>query len=58
MHKFVIGCGFGSLFMDFSAVNGLGVHVYSADSGYGKTTAMLAGASIWGDPMPRYDEAR
>lgn len=51
MHKFVIGCGFGSLFMDFSAVNGLGVHVYSPDTGYGKTTAMLAGASIWGDPM-------
>ena len=59
MHKFIIGCGFGSLFMDFSAVHGLGVHVYSADSGYGKTTAMLAGASIWGDPslvMMKHDD--
>lgn len=50
MHKFVIGCGFGAPFMDFSAVRGLGVHIWSAKSGYGKTTAMLAGAAIWGDP--------
>lgn len=50
LHKFVIGCGFGAPFMDFSAVRGLGVHIWSALSGYGKTTAMLAGASIWGDP--------
>ena len=50
MHKFVIGCSFGAMFMDFSAVRGLAVHTHSAKSGYGKTTAMLAGASIWGDP--------
>jgi hypothetical protein len=50
MHKFVIGCSFGAMFMDFSAVRGLAVHTHSAKSGYGKTLAMLAGASIWGDP--------
>lgn len=50
MHKFIVGCGFGAQFMDFSAVRGLGIHTYSAVSGYGKTTAMLAAAAIWGDP--------
>ena len=50
MHQFIIGLSFGSVFTKFTPVNGAVLHVFSKDSGIGKTTAMLAGASIWGDP--------
>jgi hypothetical protein len=50
MHQFVIGLSFGSIFTDFTPVNGALMHIFSPDSGIGKTTALYAGASIWGDP--------
>lgn len=34
----------------FPAINGAIFHVHSKDSGLGKTTAMFAGASVWGNP--------
>jgi Domain of unknown function (DUF927) len=50
MHQFVIGIAFGSIFTDFTPVNAALLHIYSPESGIGKTTALFAGASIWGDP--------
>jgi len=50
VHQFIIGLSFGSIFTDFTAINAALLHVFSPDSGIGKTTALNAGASIWGDP--------
>jgi hypothetical protein len=36
--------------MEFQPINAAAFHLYSKESGLGKTTGMLAGASIWGDP--------
>lgn len=51
IHQFIIGLGFGSIFAKFTPVNAALFHVFSPDSGIGKTTALVAAASIWGDPM-------
>lgn len=50
-HQFVIGLGFGSIFTHFTAVNAGIYHMYSPESGLGKTTALYAAMSIWGDPI-------
>jgi len=50
VHQFVIGLAFGSIFTEFSPVNAALLHLYSPESGLGKTTALQAAASIWGDP--------
>lgn len=50
LHQFIIGLSFGSIFTKFTAVNAALLHVFSPDSGLGKTTALFAAASIWGDP--------
>jgi hypothetical protein len=50
MHQFVIGLSFGSPLMQFATQHACVFHIYSPDPGLGKTTAMLAGASIWGNP--------
>ena len=50
LHQFVVGTSFGSPLMQFSPINCAGLHIYSKESGVGKTTAMAAGASIWGRP--------
>lgn len=50
-HKFMVALSFGSPLMPFfSPINGVIFHMHSQDSGHGKTTAMLAGASAWGNP--------
>lgn len=49
-HQFMVGMSFGSVLMHFQPLNAAAFHLYSKDSGLGKTTGMLAGASIWGDP--------
>jgi hypothetical protein len=36
--------------MKFSPINCSALHIYSKESGVGKTTAMIAGASVWGNP--------
>ena len=50
MHQFAIGVAFGSILMEFQSINGAVFHIHSKGTGLGKTTAMLAGASIWGNP--------
>jgi hypothetical protein len=50
MHQFVVGMSFGAVLMEFQPINAAAFHIFSKGSGLGKTTAMLAGASIWGDP--------
>jgi uncharacterized protein (DUF927 family) len=50
IHQFAIGLAFGSIFSDFTPVAGALFHIYSPESGIGKTTALVAGASIWGNP--------
>ena len=36
--------------MAMSPINCAGLHIYSKESGVGKTTAMAAGVSVWGNP--------
>jgi len=50
LHQFMIGACFGSIFTKFTPIFGAILHVYSPDSGIGKTTAYQAGMSMWGDP--------
>ena len=50
LHQFMIGLTFGSVLMEFQPVNAAAFHVWSKGSGLGKTTAMFAGASVWGSP--------
>lgn len=49
-YQFMIGLSFGAPLMRFQALNAAAFHLYSKQSGMGKTTAMLAGASVWGNP--------
>ena len=51
IHQFAIGLAFGSIFSEFTPVAGCLFHIYSPESGIGKTTALVAGASIWGNPQ-------
>lgn len=49
-HQFMIGAGFGSVLMEFLPnINAAMLHIYSEDSGFGKTTLKYAMASIWGN---------
>lgn len=50
LHQFVVCAGFGSALMRFTTVSAGLLHLWSKDSGYGKTTALLAALSPWGDP--------
>lgn len=50
LHQYVIGLSFGSPLIAFTPISASLFHIHSKDSGLGKTTAMKAGASIWGDP--------
>ena len=50
LHQFVVGTSFGSPLMQFSPINCAALHIHSKESGVGKTTAMVAGVSVWGDP--------
>lgn len=50
VHQFMIGLSFGAALMHFQPINAAAFHVFSKSSGLGKTTSMLAGASVWGDP--------
>jgi hypothetical protein len=50
LHQFAIGVGFGSIFSDFTTIHGSVLHIFSPESGIGKTTSMIAGASVWGNP--------
>jgi hypothetical protein len=50
LHQYILGTGFGSVLMPFSSLHCAAMHIHSKESGLGKTTAMIAGASIWGNP--------
>ena len=50
LHQFMFGLSLGSILMEFQPINAAAFHAWSKGSGLGKTTAMYAGASIWGDP--------
>lgn len=48
-YQFMVGIGFGSILMEMTPINGVQYHFHSKDSGLGKTTAMIAMMSVWGD---------
>ena len=49
-HQFVICSAFGSVLMEFiDNVPAAGMHLYSTGTGHGKTTALFAANSIWGN---------
>jgi hypothetical protein len=50
LHQYVVGTSFGSPLMQFTAVHCAALHVYSKESGVGKTTALSAALSVWGRP--------
>lgn len=50
MHQYVLGLAFGSPLVAFSSDGAALFHMFSKDTGFGKTTAMLAANSVWGDP--------
>ena len=49
-HQFMIGLSFAAPLMQFQPINAAAFHMYSRDSGLGKTTGMLVGSSVWGNP--------
>ena len=50
-HQYMFGLAFGSPLMAFLPnIAGAIYHLMSPDSGYGKTTGMYGGASVWGNP--------
>lgn len=50
LHQFLTCAGFGSVLMKFMPVNAALLHIWSKDSGFGKTHAQYAALSPWGDP--------
>ena len=50
-HQMMFGLSFGSPLMEFvPGIAGALFHLMSAETGYGKTTGMKGGASVWGNP--------
>jgi len=50
LHQFITCVGFGSVLMKFLPINAALLHIWSKDSGFGKTHAQYAALSVWGDP--------
>lgn len=50
LHQFVVCAGFGSALMKFLPINAALIHLWSKDSGFGKTHAQYAALSAWGNP--------
>jgi len=50
LHQFITCVGFGSVLMKFLPINASLLHLWSKDSGFGKTHAQYAALSPWGDP--------
>lgn len=50
VHQYVVARAFGSVLMRLMPQNACGLNIFSQDSGFGKTTAMIGGASVWGNP--------
>lgn len=49
-YQFMLGMAFGAPLMQFLPLNSFHFHMHSDDSGLGKTTTLMAIASVWGDP--------
>jgi hypothetical protein len=50
MHQYVLCTAFGSPLMQFIPnITAAAMHVYNKESGLGKTTAMLAAQTVWGE---------
>lgn len=49
-YQYVMGASFGSALMEFTPVACSSLHIHSKDSGLGKTTALEAALTVWGDP--------
>ena len=49
-HQFMFATGLGSVLMAITPIHASIFHMHSTGSGLGKTTGMLAGMSIWGNP--------
>jgi len=50
LHQYVVGTAFGSILMQDSPFHCATLHLHSKESGIGKTTAMIVGSSLWGNP--------
>ena len=50
LHQYVVGTSFGSVLMEMLPVHCSMMHLHSQGTGFGKTTVMEAGLSVWGDP--------
>jgi hypothetical protein len=50
LHQFITCVGFGSVLMKFLPINAALLHIWSKDSGIGKTHAQVAALSAWGNP--------
>lgn len=50
LYQLVVCTSFGSALMHSSPVHGAILHLYSKESGLGKTTATLLGLAAWGSP--------
>jgi hypothetical protein len=50
LHQFITCVGFGSVLMKFLPINAALLHIWSKDSGFGKTHAQFAALSPWGNP--------
>ena len=51
LHQYVICASFGAPLMEFiPSIHAANLHIFSKESGIGKTTSMKAGLTIWGEP--------
>ena len=50
LHQYIVLTSFASVMMESSSVNAVATHIWSKESGLGKTTAMLVAAGAWGRP--------
>ena len=58
LHQYIVATSFGSPLMSLMPVACSGFHVHSKDTGLGKTTAMIVGASVWGKPAQLVVDAK
>ena len=49
-YQYVVGASFGSILMELMPVACASLHIHSKDTGYGKTTALYAALTPWGNP--------
>ena len=50
LHQFIVCAGFGAPLMQLTPQNAALIHLWSKESGYGKSTVGAAAAGIWGRP--------